>query len=316
MSKKLTAILLACIMLFSVLFTGCAEQESNNLNKDNTDNGNNEQVSTGIGENNDVSGKIDEVISDVLSKYQPSSKRVEELASKNELELADIKNYRDFLLYVNQDNETLDVIRNELAPGRSEYLPLDFLFGIESNIVSFTTIYYNLADVNGTNKVYAEYSYYRDRFTFNNNLNMSVFYVKPGAAESACDFFTKTYYAINSLTDPVDGQLIFNIINYDASILKYNTLFSINEDVIQSKFTMVTLNDEFLLRYNSDGNLDCVYLFINNIFVEVDFIDNSTFAGNIDTINSKLLTTLFNDKTAALTSKVLETVLNEAKTID
>lgn len=77
MNKKLTAILLACIMLFSVLFTGCAEQESNNLNKDNADNGNNEQVSTGIGENNDVSGKIDEVIfSDVISKYQPSSKRV------------------------------------------------------------------------------------------------------------------------------------------------------------------------------------------------------------------------------------------------
>lgn len=58
MNKKLFSVILACIMCFSVLFTGCAEE--NGKSNVNTNDGNNEQVST------DILGKIDASIGDKI----------------------------------------------------------------------------------------------------------------------------------------------------------------------------------------------------------------------------------------------------------
>lgn len=97
MSKKVLALLLACIMCFAVVFTGCANdgEEANTGNNDNeqvgTEIGNNEQVSTdngGITEG--IGGIVEDVIFDVVKKEGPSSKRVEELAKKGEMSFEDI----------------------------------------------------------------------------------------------------------------------------------------------------------------------------------------------------------------------------------
>lgn len=91
MNKRIITILLACTMCFSVLFTGCAEENENANTDINT--GNNEQVSTDTVGNVDssIGDKFEDIISDVVGRQQPSSKRITELAEKMNLLSAILK---------------------------------------------------------------------------------------------------------------------------------------------------------------------------------------------------------------------------------
>lgn len=318
--KKVLSLLLICIMCFSVLFTGCAQENENaNIDDINNEQINNEQVSDNvIGDIIDsVGDKIDDVISNVLSRQQPSSQYVIDLAAKNKLAPEHLMNYADYVLYINQDKSTLKVIRDELAPGRPKDLPLDLLFNIAGTMTVQDNRYYNLGQASGTSLYFAEYSYYRDIFQFNGEygLNMNLYYTKPNAVESAYDFFMKTIYEINNQ----HGQVaeIFNIVEYDESILRYNSLLSIKEDITtQSMFTIVPLNDNFVLRYNSDGDLDKVYVYINGIFIDASYGHDVTFAQKIDDMGTGLLSTLLNKETVSTASAMLKDIIEKAEAME
>lgn len=314
-NKKLITILLACIMCFSILFSGCAEESENENANINTDN--NEQISTDVVGNIDseIGDKIEEVISDVVDKFQPSSNSVIELAKKNELLYSQIKNYRDFLLYTNQDNETIRAIRDELAPGRGKDIPLDMLLDVDNCITAHFTYYYNLGHYNGgSNEYLKKYVYFKDVITFDNTLDVGLSYVIPDMIDSAYDYFMKINYAVNDELVEEDVENIYRIVKYDENILKYNTLLSIKESMAQSRYTIVPLCDDLLLRYNSDGELDQICIFVNNVYIEIGFYGDYDipFAEKIDDIQSELLKTIINDKSATLASNVLTTVLDTA----
>lgn len=244
--------------------------------------------------------------------WQASSKRVEKLASENKLTLGDLKNYSDFILYVNQDNETLDVLRNELAPGRAEYFPVDFIFGID-NIVSYDNIYYTLeSHVTGDRVYLADYVYFEDRL-MTNSLVLNVFYTKPDVAVSAYDFFMKTYYKAN---ETIGTTEFFDFIEYDASILKYNTLFSLDPSVVRNDFTFVPVCDEIMLRYNGNGELDYMYIYLNDVFIGVSCIrDNkvASFAEITGDLNTSFLSFLFNKDAVATAENILTAAVETAK---
>lgn len=82
----------------------------------------------------------------------------------------------------------------------------------------------------------------------------------------------------------------------------------------QSRYKIVPLCDDLLFRYNSDGELEQICIFVNNVYIEIGFYDNADipFAEKIDDIQSELLKNIINDKSATLASNVLTTVLDTA----
>lgn len=315
-------------MCFSVLFTGCAEKNENanvdNIDKienaDNIDNVEDEQASAGISDviGSSIGDKIEDAVSNVLRRQQPSSQRVIELAEKNELKCEDIENYADYLLYVNQDNSTLRAVRDITAPGRGKELPFDVLFNVNSLDI-YDVNYLIPGHFGGTLLTYAEYTYFYERFHFTNNLNLMVYYTMPDKVESGYDFFRKTYCAINAV--PEGETIRHRIVEYDESLFENNTLLSLKDSEVQTKTTFVKVCDNLLLRYNKNGDLDRVEFYVDGVYVEVNFPNPSekgyfAFAQVINKTSSAFLTALLNKDTVLTAINIVEDIVEESRKQD
>lgn len=320
MSKKIIAIIMACVMCFSVLFTGCAEENENanvdNIDKiENVDNVDDEQASTGLGDviGSGIGDKIDDVVSNVLSRQQPSSQSVVELAEKNELEINNVKNYADFLLYVNQNDPDLRVLRDTLAPDRGKELPFDVLFNVGNGRLKVVNTNY-FGDVNGALVYFEECTYFFDQIWFTNGLKLDTYYVKPDMIGSAYDFFLATYCKINTV--PEGEPEIYRLVEYDESLFENNSLLSIKDSEIQSKMTFVKVCDDLLLKYNKDGDLIEIYFFVDDVCVDVTFHGDGqriTFAQAISKTRCAFLTALLNKDTVSTAMDVIENIMDSVK---
>lgn len=321
MTKRIIAILLACIMCLSLFMTGCSkDNENTNVNtgdNEQVSTDNNEQVSTEI-----ISGKVDIELSDgtkVESNENALKSYKVNLAANKQLMDVQVESFFDFELYVNQGNEMVDLVRKTWSPGRSADFPVALLSNT-GDLTSFTTKHYFFEDqLKGPNLILSEYVYFEDGFKLDNNsLAVKVKYMKPDVSGTAEDIFMKTTYAgyvyfAENYGDRLNHEFIDE---FDTDLFENGNLLQLKEGTYSSDvYTYLPLCDEIFVRYDQNGEMDVIYVYINNVYITITHYSDgelTPFSDIAGQLQNGFMKYVLNEDTLALAKNILTTGIEDA----
>lgn len=286
--KKWIAAILAAMMLLS--FAGCKEQADNDL-PNNQGGDESEIVSSDISTGG--SGSIDADDKAVIVNG-PSSQEVVLAAANKTLDSLKVRNYYDYRLYVEQGEETTDLLRTTLSPGRTEDLPLDKLFDMST--MEHYDVWYDMV----LGKRLSGYVYFHEYFMLNDNfLSMLVYYLVPGMFDSEQAVHDKI-----CAEDIAKYYHLYDYCDYDSSLYVDGDITRLSSEY-HGKLWSVSMSDQISMTYSRDGSLSHINILYEDAYILIRAEDFSKVVGNVDGFISYLL----NPNTISLATSVLETTV-------
>lgn len=286
--KKWIAAILAAMMLLS--FAGCKEQADNDL-PNNQGGDESEIVSSDISTGG--SGSID-ADDEAVIVNGPSSQEVVLAAANKTLDSLKVRNYYDYKLFVEQGEETVDLLRKTLSPGRTADIPLDRLFDM-SGMEFYDIWYYQMPEKRLNGSVY-----FHEYFSFDKNkLSISVFYLVPDAFETEQAVHRKVF-----AEDVERISHLFHYCDYSTSLYEKGNFLLLNSDY-HGKIWTVSLSDSISMTYDVDGTLSHVNILYEDAYIVLYSENFESASKNVDGFASYL----FNPNTISLATSVLETTV-------
>lgn len=261
--KKITELLLICILSTLILISGCGEvSQLENDQKDGI-------IGSGVIEDMDSSNKVesDDSIFSAELKANASSKEVVALASIGELSELKVKNYSDFKLYTQQKNETIDIIRNKVAPNRTPDIDLDKI--VDTGFMrSYNPKYYAVY----LNDVRGEFAYFSDIFCGDSGtFVVYVYYLVPGSVNTAAEAYDNlvTYGSWGESLKELGCSE--NYIDFSESLFKNGDFTKlIDRRVAEKNINVVSYDDNICFVYDGNpGDMTYMGVLMNNVFVYV-----------------------------------------------
>ncbi|MBP3347319.1 MAG: hypothetical protein J6L92_01020 [Clostridia bacterium] len=289
--KKWIAAILAAMMLLS--FAGCKEQADNDL-PNNRGGDESEIVSSDIS-----TGGIGSIDADdeAVIVNGPSSQEVVLAAANKTLDFLKVRNYYDYKLFVEQGEETTDLLRTTLSPGRTEDLPLDKLFDMS------TMNYYNVWYYQMPEKKLNGYVYFREYFGLGNgSFGVNVYYLVPGAFESERDVHDKIY-----AQDRMNRYDLYDYCDYNSSLYENGNVTQLKTGK-QDKVWTVSFADNISMSYDFEGKLYSVNILYEDAYIVLSRPDNVNYSSIVENLEG-FASYLFNPNTISLATSVLETTV-------
>lgn len=206
-------------------------------------------------------------------KAGASSEAVVYLASIGELSELKVKNYSDFKLYTQQKNETIDIIRNKVAPNRTPDIDLDKI--VDTGFMrSYNPKYYAVY----LNDVRSEFAYFSDIFCGDSGtFVVYVYYLVPGSVNTAAEAYDNlvTYGSWGESLKELGCSE--NYIDFSESLFKNGDFTKlIDRRVAEKNINVVSYDDNICFVYDGNsGDMTYMGVLMNNVFVYV-----STFSSD------------------------------------